>query len=244
MWSEQVFDMHPTVAEYIDTESQVVLNPDVPSFGSDWFVKHCRNSKYLLQVLKCKDENCCPKPRSDLRIILPDFLPAPIPIENAGNSIQCNMKGKFLPLFQTLALKSKIPGLYEGINVQLETYETPYDLFCKTVRNTINAHVCKQCKFYFATLHVLKTHIKELHKKNPKEVVKIRPKRVAARRQKELMALLKEDDSAEWYDESDIEDTVLETIGNVTDATQSEESECRFEEFHFVDIDYFNENNE
>ena len=55
VWSNMSIDGHPVVAEFISDEA----NEPVVSKSDKWKAMNVRESQYLLQIVKCKDRNCC-----------------------------------------------------------------------------------------------------------------------------------------------------------------------------------------
>lgn len=118
IWNELEIDGYPVDATYVDPDENNKAN--VPKdIDQDWYSKHVRSSQYFLQIVKCTDESCCRKYRSNLRQILPcGFLPPPVKVKpsETGALEPCDINdktGKFLPFFQQLAstIKAKVPGM-------------------------------------------------------------------------------------------------------------------------------------
>ena len=53
--SKTVIDKYPVVAEYLDPGHSI--NLEIPS--QEFIDSHMRQSKYLLQIVKCDNEDCC-----------------------------------------------------------------------------------------------------------------------------------------------------------------------------------------
>ena len=70
-------DGFETISEFVTEENSDLK--DVLTKDTHWFAKHVISSQYLLQIVKCKDLNCC-SPRSNYFVLLEHFLPAPIPL--------------------------------------------------------------------------------------------------------------------------------------------------------------------
>lgn len=76
---------------------------------------------------------------------------------------------------------------------QLQKANIPYDEFYPSLADTLQNRICKQCGMYFASIVLLKTHLK-IHKKKSMIIEKkIRPKRIAAQKAIELLILQNEE---------------------------------------------------
>lgn len=184
--------------------------------GSRWFDIHCRNSKYVFQVIKCDDKSCCGETKSDIKMVLSNFLPPPLSIKNTPK-ISYDINGKFVSLLLAIKLPKTI------LTDWLVESDVPYDYCCPSMNGKIMEFTCKKCKKYFATLYILKLHVKTAHQTTL--IKKVRPIRVAAKRQREMMVKIASDE-LEWMDESDLEmeDPII---------AENEESNCQLEEIDF-----------
>ena len=65
-------------------KAEVLINDE------KWKLTHVRQSKYLIQVVKCQNRKCCQPPRTNLPSILPGrFLPPPVIYETTSCGIVC-----------------------------------------------------------------------------------------------------------------------------------------------------------
>lgn len=72
--SATVIDDHPVDSQTVATGQEFV--PEEPD--AKWVSKHVRQSRYTLQIVKCKDEACCePYKTSLLDAILEQSIPFP-----------------------------------------------------------------------------------------------------------------------------------------------------------------------
>ncbi|XP_023240195.1 uncharacterized protein LOC111638679 [Centruroides sculpturatus] len=212
-----VIDGHAVIAEFIkpadSTDSFDELN-------HDWYIKHVRESQYLLQITKCDDVQCCGLIRSNIRTILTaGFLPAPCQIthdEITGllkvpqTMNHADEDARFMHLFQRLNLESFVLSQTGNQN------NLPYDYFCPTIQSQIKERTCFTCHMYFAS----KKKISE-HKKLTNHKVcfsKMKPVRIEARRKKELLCVITDDctlaEDAEWMCEDDVERTEFLELKN------------------------------
>ncbi|XP_042896686.1 uncharacterized protein [Parasteatoda tepidariorum] len=224
IWSDVEIDKFPVMSQYIHPENSELCSSQIREKDLTWQAKHVRNSQYLLQIVKCNDESCCSKFRSSILKLVPNrFLSAPVPIAQTDDGLDINQpRGTFPSLFlsQTLepivkaAVKQKI-----GLN---SITEIPYDAACPSVEGDIKRKICPTCGIYFASLTCLKDHKKIC--KSPLQINKVRPVRVAARREKELLVILRNqesEDHAEWI-EDDLVDEENLNFSSVADESNAE----------------------
>ena len=67
LWSDTIIDGYGVVAEYSSPEDEFEGPQDVDLHR---YEKHCRESQYCFQLVKCTDESCCSPKRSALRDVL------------------------------------------------------------------------------------------------------------------------------------------------------------------------------
>ena len=173
----------------------------------------------LFQICKCKNINCCGKPRSDLFTVLPDrFFPPPCLIKHektTGSLVPEDLNNKsddafFAPLFQRLALNSLLPSNFSGY------IKMPYDYFCPSVKSQIDSRICKTCGHYFATKKSNEAHIK-ITKHQPKKNVKTtKIVSIEAQRDKEFLCLVEEENTRscdlEWIEKQDLNSNELQNL--------------------------------
>ena len=90
----------------------------------------------------------------------------------------------------------------------------PYDLYCCSVQSQLLERVCKVCSLYFASKVMLKNHT-VVHKTAAAPSINLpintrqRPVRVAARRQRELMAIIVNQENGpedvDWIEEEELD---------------------------------------
>ena len=96
IWSESIIDNHPVVGSNTsppEKEHRKVLFHKT----EEWKGKHCRQSQYMLQIVKCSDKSCCKQWRTNyLEFFSQRFFPAPVPMATSENGLQIDRaKGKF-----------------------------------------------------------------------------------------------------------------------------------------------------
>ena len=100
VWSKTVIDNYPVVAQYQPPGKKVEFD----GFTQQWIDSHVRQSRYLLQVVKCKDLTCCKTSRTNYEEMLGSrFLPAPIPVKVMKKGPTIHSEGEFGSIYQSLA---------------------------------------------------------------------------------------------------------------------------------------------
>lgn len=226
IWSEMVIDKHPVIAEYISPENSETDASDLIKKDAKWKSLHDQTSQYFTQIVKCRKEECCGKPRSNIFELFPDFtfMPPPIALEQNDSGVVAARKafeenGHFASLFMRFSLNDIVPD-------DLKVFgKVPYDLYCPSVTKMIKSRVCSTCGKYFASMVMLKEHTKHLHGKVTIPP-KIRPKRIAARRANELLAIVARDgvEEAEWIDAANVYDSG-ESISNIKKREEEEKKQ-------------------
>ncbi|CAH1967775.1 unnamed protein product [Acanthoscelides obtectus] len=110
---------------YVGTGEQGL--PDFPDIK--WYSEHVRKSQYLLQIVKCRNTECC-RPRSGLFRLLDNmFLPPPIKVKQTVDDLVLDEGGQFLNLPDNLALR---------LSASLKDFlQMPYDYFCPTAPSKV-----------------------------------------------------------------------------------------------------------
>lgn len=153
IWGEMIIDGYPVVAEFVENRQ---CDPSV--IDESWISRHCRLSKYMLQIIKCSDPFCCSKMRTSWdKMFINRFLPAPVParIEKTGTvipDIDSVMKGdRFVDnIWRRLVISPLVPTTkYDVI---------PYDLYCPSINKNIANQVCKGCGIYYPSKAAVDRH--------------------------------------------------------------------------------------
>ena len=151
VWSETVIDNYPVVAKWCPpTEERLVIN----NVDQQWIDNHVNQSRYLLQITRCKDTSCCIASRTNYDTILGSrFLPPPIPMKVTKTGPKVGKEGKFGGLFQNLWLS--------------ETTKTKvFDTHCPKMAvvkhrsglSELKRRTCPKCEIYYPTLKALQLH--------------------------------------------------------------------------------------
>ena len=64
VWSESVIDSNPVVAEYLSPPENI-REAMIFMEGEEWKAKHVMQSQYMLQIVRCNDNTCCDKWRTN-----------------------------------------------------------------------------------------------------------------------------------------------------------------------------------
>ena len=137
--------------------------PATVQVSEEWKKAHVRQSKYLIQIVKCYNEDCCKRMRTNLTTVLGGrFLPPPILYEFNAAGVTCadvdSKNGHFMDLFKRLALDSVKP---------LEApVPLPNDFYCPSISRSIRSYICDRCGLYVVTKEALKSH-KRMHTNQP-----------------------------------------------------------------------------
>ena len=216
IWSNVVIDGFPTIAEYINPEESELSEEKLTSFSQKWFSEHVRTSQYFTQIVKCSDVSCFSAPRSSFFNHFPSrFLPPPIPRAQTTDGTKApdriNFDAHKFPsvfVYQNLNRDAILPRSVKGFKV------LPYDLYCCSVQSQLLERVCKVCSLYFASKVMLKNHT-VVHKTAAAPSINLpintrqRPVRVAARRQRELMAIIVNQENGpedvDWIEEEELD---------------------------------------
>lgn len=224
IWSNARIDGFDTIAEYIDPIDTEC--PEESCKDISWISQHITQSQYLLQIVKCGNDECCSPFRSKM---LPNMLtkgkfnfqlPIPIAIDSKTDfRIVVNDKEKikineFLPLLLCR-------------NIQPESHV--YDFACPSIQSKIIGRTC-ECGQYFSSIKILKEHMK-LHKnKNTRTRAQTltKPSKIITRRMDnngsfEVLAVVNNDHDSrdiEWLPEEDVLSD--ENIANIADTENSE----------------------
>jgi hypothetical protein len=206
IWSKLSFDNYETKAEYIDPISSDLNESELLKKGPEWFSIHVTTSQYMTQIVKCTDESCCSRPRSNIFDVLKNrFLPPPVPIQQTDDGLKVAEskdinRGVFASLFLAGSLnfdnllKDRMSG-FKSI---------PHDMFCPSLNGKLVTRICKICQKYFSSLTILKDHYK-WHKSTYKPD-KVRPKRITATRGHEHLMVVGDDNmEAEWINQEFLE---------------------------------------
>lgn len=209
IWSELVIDKYPVKAECISPENSEINDEELLTKDAKCISQHVQTSQHFLQIVKCRNKECCSPSRSGIFKLFPEdttFVPPPIPLEQKDEGvIAARAASEGNKHFASLFLL--FYSLKDIVADELKIYDNiPYDRFCPTVQQSLKARTCSTCGKYFATLVMLNEHRKHLHGK-PTLTPKIRPKRVADQRASEFMAIIArgEEEDAEWVSVDDLE---------------------------------------
>lgn len=169
IWSQRVIDSFEVQAEYVNppgngadsmtgagstSGSRTYVTEAEPTYlTEEWKVRHVRQSNYLLQIVKCNDVACCEPPKTNMnRFLKGQFLPPPV---------------KFLTTSSGIKLAAENQGIYFDLSSRLASDflvppNTPFDLYCPSLKASIHTKLCSVCGLYFVTKKALLSH-KRIH---------------------------------------------------------------------------------
>ena len=150
VWSETIIDNYPVVTKYQPPGGMV----EFQELDQQWIDCHVRQSRYLLQIVKCNNITCCKASRTKYDDTIGcRFLPAPIPLKVTPRGPNIHSEGQFGSLFQNLWLASI-------------TKTKVFDTFCpimsqikhKSGKTELQRRICSKCSIYYPTLKALNSH--------------------------------------------------------------------------------------
>ena len=118
------------------------------------------------------------------------FLPPPLPIAQTSEGLP-------VPERSSVGTSHRFPSLFVALSLRVTDIShhsasvfssIPYHLHCPSIQKVLSERMCKMCGQYFASIVMLRNHIK-MHKHQPSQTKLVRPVRVAARRQREMMVI-------------------------------------------------------
>ena len=223
--SDIFVDGCPTVAEYVTKEEDATENDakDLIQPNEEWHLKHVKESKYLLQIRKCDDLNCCSSKRSSLfRVIKDGFLPPPIPIQHTETGL-CykesstelsneNTTDQYLSLFQNLMMGS---DMLPQIAHQTYPLEIPYDYSCPSLNSTLSETTCSISGRYFASKSSFATYSQSINHQQSLNLIK--PEKLLVRRGDDILCCINNSlnfNEYMWFklDELDLSGICIEDI--------------------------------
>ena len=150
IWSETVIDSYPVVAEYKPPGSNLKFS----DLDQQWIDIHVRQSRYLLQIVKCQNISCCKASRTSyIDVMGSRFLPPPVPLKVSLKGPSVHSQGQFGSLFTNLWLSSR-------------SKTKVFDTFCPKMnqikhisgKTELQRRVCRKCSIYYPTLKALNAH--------------------------------------------------------------------------------------
>ncbi len=95
IWSDMVIDKHSVTAEFVEHSDKEELE----DIDHDWAVRHVQQSHYILQIVRCTDQECCGPWRSNwLQVFGQRFLPAPYPLSHDCNGLRVPEPGNIIDI--------------------------------------------------------------------------------------------------------------------------------------------------
>ena len=149
IWFSLVINGHPIVAEYTSEEPEV----EPPKISEEWKWVHVRQSRYFLQIVKCKNIECCLSFQLGLQLILKGmFLPPPILVIQTSEGIHWAQNdaggASYLSLYRNLTMKDALaPASFR----RKYPKRVPYGYSNPAVEeNVMKKRTCAYCQLYFA----------------------------------------------------------------------------------------------
>ena len=179
IFQDMVYDGHKTVAKYVKPPK----NRDDPKLSRDnqpeyvdakWVHRHVTASKYLLQIICCDVESCCPDRPSHLkkilRPILPNgFLPPPVKLQHRYNQNEVPLE---VSKDKLLDKSVKFATLQTRIIYPCDA-NTPFDSFCPSMQSVLQGTICDICKKSFPSHAQMLVHRRAIHKHHRYQQIKV-----------------------------------------------------------------------
>ena len=169
LWSQTVIDGYPVECNAVPIGKKYILpNPDLA-----WVSNHYLQSRYCLQIVKCRDIACClPFETNWLTVFNNRFIPFPAVYKYAKYGMDAvkpsvyfespNNRFDFAPLFERLLWKS-----YPAESVKYEV--APFDIYCPSMKGKFDKGICKTCNQYWPSEAAMLRH-KKAHKKKKNQM--------------------------------------------------------------------------
>ena len=158
IWSNTVIDGHP-----VDSQALPQGQEYVPSTtDAQWVANHVRQTKYNLQIVKCRNTACCAPFQTNWMDVFPNrFIPIPAVYEYKSNGqvavasiyLKNPKKFEFVRLTKRL-LMQKIPFAATKYD------EVPFDLYCPSMQEKLSKGICKICNRYWPSAAAMIRHKK------------------------------------------------------------------------------------
>jgi hypothetical protein len=151
IWADGILlDEHPVIAEYRERGNELPLPDPKIEMEPKWYAEHVRESRYLLQIVKCGNSSCCSNWRSLWNQLVPGrFLPGPVPMRNTGENQEQREAAveasseyhhtMYLPIMGNLTVGR---ALIRRRMVEEFCGNCPYDLFCPSQSLDVLKRTC------------------------------------------------------------------------------------------------------
>ena len=172
VWSQTVIDGYPVECNAVPIGKEYIPpNPDPV-----WVSNHCLQSRYCLQIVKCRDIACCsPFETNWLTVFNNRLIPFPAIYKYAKHGMDTvepsvyfqspNNRLNFALLFECLSWKR-----YPAESAKYEV--APFDLYCPSMNCKLDKGICKTCNQYWPSEAAMLRH-----KKSPKKEIPRRNQR-------------------------------------------------------------------
>ena len=168
IWSNTVIDGHPVDSQALPQGQEYV--PSTPD--AQWVANHVRQTRYNLQIVKCRNTACCePFQTNWMNVFRDRFFPTPAVYKYKSNGqvavepsiyVKNPKKVGFVRLTKRLLLK-KIPFAATKYD------EVPFDLYCPSMQEKLSKGICKISNRYWPSAAAMIRHKKCHHNVNELE---------------------------------------------------------------------------
>ncbi|XP_047144174.1 uncharacterized protein LOC124817793 [Hydra vulgaris] len=163
VWEKTVIDGYPVHCQAVPVGK--AYEPPIPD--PVWVDKHCQQSRYSLQIVKCQEESCCtPFETNWLKNFPQRFIPFPAIYEYCENGYKAMEPSRYLKTYQNnQRLLHDIP--IEGLKYKI----IPFDLYRPSLKEKLSNGICDKCNKYWPSEAAMKRHKKaHTQKKNTVEM--------------------------------------------------------------------------
>lgn len=162
IWGEGEIDGHKVSAHPVAPSSGW---GEVEKLDEKWVATHVRQSKYMLQIIKCTDDTCCTPFKSNWLYMFPmRFLPCPAISEFTPRGREPILPSNIGPKHQFLPLLQRLLLCDEMLKVPEICSEAPFDLYCPSMQGSLLECICPTCGVQWpnktAILRHKKSHVK------------------------------------------------------------------------------------
>jgi hypothetical protein len=147
LWAEGILlDGHPVTAEYLEHGNELPLPDPITEMEPKWYAEHVRESRYVLQIVRCDNTSCCSKWRGIWGQLVPGrFLPGPVPLKKQEKREACVVASseyhhtEYMPVMANLTAGR---SLIRRLMVEQFCGIAPYDLFCPSQSSVVPQQTC------------------------------------------------------------------------------------------------------
>lgn len=150
VWNKLVIDNCLVTCEFVESST---IEP--VAYEERWVNKHCRISRYFLQIVICTDEKCFDPFRTNWLDVFPDlFIPAPVQFRQSTGGLrvslcpQAKSADHIADLWKRMAINMLVP--------QNDCVVLLSNMYCTSVKSAVKKRVCNLCRIYQPSMAAVK----------------------------------------------------------------------------------------